>query len=81
MKSHPWIMQVRQMCMIINCERLVLDTFVIKCATSLFFGSKVDNLSLLIVNFFMTQRDPIEEEFVSRLVYFNIDRFNTFQWP
>jgi hypothetical protein len=81
MKSHPWIMQVRQMCMIKNCERLVLDAFVIKCAKSLFFGSKVDNLTLLIVNFFMTQRDLKEKEFVSRPIYFNVDGFNTFQWP
>jgi len=41
MKSHPWIMLVRQMCMIINCERLVLDTFVIKCATSFFLDLKL----------------------------------------
>ncbi len=46
-----------------------------------YFGFKVDNLTLLIVNFFMTQRDLKEKEFVSRPVYFNVDGFNTFQWP
>jgi hypothetical protein len=29
----------------------------------------------------MTQRDLKEEEFVSRPIYFNVDEFNTFQWP
>ncbi len=44
-----------------------------------FFGSRINSLTLLIMNSLMVQRGLQKEDLASRLVFFGFDGVNTFQ--
>ncbi len=73
-----WTMQVDQMCTWLYFVGLVLHTFVVECMTC-FFGFGAESLTLLIMNFLMTQGAFKEKDLASRLVYFGVHGVSTFQ--
>jgi hypothetical protein len=57
----------------------VLDTIIELNVQQVLYGSYVDNLTLLITNSLMTQRDLKQEDLASKLVCFGVDGVSTFQ--
>jgi len=57
----------------------VLDTIIELNVQQMFYGFYVDSLTLLIMNFLMTQRDLKQEDLTSKFVCFSVDGVSSFQ--
>ncbi len=76
MELHPWTMQVGQVCMVMLCK---IGVKYHCCWMSNKCFLDANNLTLLIMNFLMTQGGLKKKELVTRLVCFGVDGVSTFQ--
>jgi hypothetical protein len=62
----------------LHCATLLFDTIIIECV-AIVFGYNANRMTLLIMNFLMTQGDLQKKDLDSKLVCFGANGLNTFQ--